>query len=280
MSELKSAPVEPPLLEPLTVVAIACNEAENAAEWAEHLSFADRVVVVDAGSRDGTGDILREAGVHVEPWDVDGRVLIHEGKNRAIRCVERGWILDLDLDERVSLPLVEELESLRRQPPSAAAYGIPFRHYVFGRWLEHGGWCDRHLRLFRAGKVSYPEDRAHSTPVIDGEIGALEEAIFHFAHPSLHEFVVKMNRYTSEDSPRILEHGRGGLRNRPPLPESPLRWTRGALSVFWNRYVKAAGFRDGVPGFLVAALLASYFHVEQAKVWERKHHAFADEESA
>ena len=43
------------------------------------------------------------------------------------------------------------------------------------------------------------------------------------------------------------------------------------LGVFWNRYVKHAGFRDGAHGFVAAALLAAYQLVEHAKVWEALH---------
>ena len=116
--------------------------------------------------------------------------------------------------------------------------------------------------------MHYPETRAHSTPLVDGAVADLEERILHFAHPTLHDFLVKMNRYTSHDAPLILEHGKGGLRDRAALPPRPFRWLRASGSVFWNRYVKGAGFRDGVPGFLVASLMASYAFVEQAKVWE------------
>ncbi len=256
----------------VTVIAAARNEAVQALAWLEHLRFADRVLVVDTGSVDGTIEILERGGAEVDRWPCEGPALIHAAKNRAIRQVASGFILDLDLDERVTLPLKEELLEVARTG-GKAAYTVPFRHYVFGRWLEHGGWRDRHIRVYRAGSVEYPEDRAHSTPRVAGEIGALEGLVVHFAHPTLHDFLSKMNRYTSQDALLILEHGHGGLRNRPPLEARALRWLRASLATFWNRYVKEAGFRDGVPGFLAAALLGAYVFVEQAKVWEAAQNA-------
>ena len=246
------------------------DEAIQAAEWLEHLQWADEIVVVDMGSRDGTQEILEQGGARVEDFRDAGKRLIHCAKNQAMEKAQSEWILDLDLDERVSLPLRDELRS-RVSDATTAAFEIPFRHYVFGRWLEYGGWKDVHLRLFRAGRVRYPEDRAHSTPEVDGQIERLDEAIVHFAHPSLHDFMVKMNRYTSQDAPLIVENGRGGLRNRPALPPRPWAWCRASLSVFWSRYVKRAGLRDGVPGFLAATMLSAYVFVEQAKVWEAEH---------
>ena len=253
----------------ITVIAAACNESEQAQSWLDQLDWVDRVVVVDTGSVDGTREIFVEAGVEVLEGEPG---LIHRAKNRAIRSVTSGWILDLDLDERVPLPLQAEiLEVLDGASERVAAYRLPFRHYVFGRWLRHGGWRTKHLRLYRAGQARYPEDRAHSTLEVEGEIDELSEAVVHFAHPLLHDFLVKMNRYTSQDAPLTLEHGRGGLRNRPPLPERRWPWFRASAGVFWNRYLKSAGFRDGLPGFVVATLLAYYVFVEQAKLWEARH---------
>ncbi|MEM7164283.1 MAG: glycosyltransferase family 2 protein [Planctomycetota bacterium] len=257
----------------ITVIAAACNEMAHAEQWLAHLEWVDRVIVVDTGSRDGTADFLAERGVEVLQFTSQSPAVVHAAKNEALATVEGGWVLDLDLDERVTLPLRAEIEAAVTSAAAVAAYRLPFRHYVFGRWLKHGGWRTQHLRLYRAGSARYPEDRAHSTLQVDGETADLNEFVVHFAHPRLHDFVVKMNRYTSQDAQLLPVHGRGGLRNRPPLPATRFAYMRATTSVFWSRYVKEAGFLDGVPGFLAAWLLASYVFVEQGKVWEAQHAA-------
>ena len=55
-----------------------------------------------------------------------------------------------------------------------------------------------------------------------------------------------------------------------PVPLAPRLFTA-PLSVFWNRYVRHAGYRDGLHGLVAASLLAFYQFVEYAKVWEVKH---------
>jgi len=265
----------------ITVIAAAINESSQLREWLDALSWGpgqpasdrwvSRMVVVDTGSRDGTPERLREAGVEVIEWRPPGE-LIHAAKNKAIAQVRQGWILDLDLDERVPAALQAEIMTVV-EAGTHEAYRVPFRHYVFGRWLKHGGWSSKHLRLYRAGALRYPEDRAHSSPEVRGSTGELDEFVCHFAHPTIHDFLTKTNRYTTQDAPLIRRHGHGGLRNRSPLsgPDMkprPLAWARASLSVFWNRYVKAAGFKDGLPGFVAAVLMATYGFIEQTKVWE------------
>ncbi|MFN0060793.1 MAG: glycosyltransferase family 2 protein [Planctomycetota bacterium] len=254
----------------LTVIAVAQNEAFQATEWLKHLSWVKRILVIDTGSRDGTVERLRAGGAEVIEYRPAGG-LIHVAKNHALEQVKSGWVLDLDLDERVPDLLRHEILSVVNggdRAPAPAGFQIPFRHYVFGRWLRHGGWRTKHLRLYRAGALRYGEDRAHSAPVLTGQQAELRNFVVHYAHPTVHDFLVKMNRYTSHDAPLLNATGRGGLRNRALLPARRRSWTRAALSVFWNRYIKAAGFRDGVPGFVVAVLLGAYAFIEQAKVWE------------
>ncbi len=124
------------------------------------------------------------------------------------------------------------------------------------------------MRFFRKGRLRYPEDRAHSSPVVDGPVGSLKGLVVHFNHPRITDFVRKMNLYTSQDAPLMALHGRGGLRNRAATRPTPWTLLRGPLGVFWNRYVRHAGFLDGVHGLVAAGLMAGYQFVESAKLWE------------
>ena len=60
----------------ICVYAIAKNESKFAARWAASMREADEVYVLDTGSEDDTGSILREHHVHVvqakiAPWRFD-----------------------------------------------------------------------------------------------------------------------------------------------------------------------------------------------------------------
>jgi glycosyltransferase involved in cell wall biosynthesis len=249
-------------------VAAVLNERENIESWLENLSWVDRIVVVDHGSIDGSREIL-EAHPSVQVVDAPaGEGLVEDIRRMGLEKITDGWILVLDLDERVTDELRDEVEELLKRQPSESGFSIPFRHYMLGRWLKHGGWADQHLRLFRAGQGDYLPGLIHSDAIVEGTVGQLQGKILHFAHPTIHDFVMRMNRYTTQSAPALARGEVGGLRKRRILPHSRLSWLRASASVFWCRYFKDRGFKDGMPGFITAVLLAAYIFIEQSKAWE------------
>lgn len=254
----------------ITVVTTVLNERQQIDEWLAHLDWVESIVAVDHGSVDGTRQRLAEDS-RVKIVDAPaGEVLVEDIRRLGLERVESGWVLVLDVDERVSLELRDEILQRLSGEVDELGFLLPFQHLVFGRWLRHGGWDDTHLRLFRAGEGRYLPGVIHADAQVAGAIGTLDGKILHFGLPTIHDFLTHMNRYTSQSAVPLAHGEIGGLRKRRALPPTPLRWLHGCASVFWNRYIKARGFRDGVHGFLIASLLASYQFVELAKAWEAR----------
>ncbi|OUU21464.1 MAG: hypothetical protein CBC13_09065 [Planctomycetia bacterium TMED53] len=252
----------------LTVVAAMLNERDHLESWLENLDWVDRIILIDHGSKDGSLEIARSQPRCECISAPEGEGLIEDIRSLGLEAVNEGWVLVLDLDERVSQGLKEEITDLLSREQHADGYLIPFRHYVFGHWLRYGGWDDKHLRLFKSGKGHYTPGKIHADAVVEGEVESLEQAVLHYAHPTIHDFIMRMNRYTTQ-SAEVLANGKpGGLRKRVRLPESRWRWFQASASFFWTRFIKHRGFRDGMPGFIIAFLLAAYLFVEQAKAWE------------
>ena len=252
----------------LTVVAAMLNERGQLESWLENLSWVDHIVIVDHGSSDGSLEFMKKQPQCRCVSATKGEGLIEDIRSHGLAVVEDGWVLVLDMDERVTQELREEIESAITDNPEEDGFRIPFRHYVFGRWLKHGGWDDEHLRLFRAGKGHYTPGKIHAGANVEGLVGQLKGQILHFAHPTIHDFLMRMNRYTTQSAETLASGKPGGLRKRVRLPESRWRWFQASASFFWTRYIKHRGFRDGMAGFIIAFMLAAYLFVEQAKAWE------------
>ena len=84
----------------VVVYAICKNEAKFARRWMASMGEADRVMVLDTGSEDGTAELLRELGAEVEvaaisPWRFD------EARNRSLALVPEDTDICVctDLDE-------------------------------------------------------------------------------------------------------------------------------------------------------------------------------------
>ena len=85
----------------ICVYAISKNEERFVKTWAESMSEADKMIVLDTGSTDGTVEQLRACGAevhtaHIDPWRFD------TARNRSLALVPEDYDICVctDLDER------------------------------------------------------------------------------------------------------------------------------------------------------------------------------------
>lgn len=105
------------------VYAICKNEAQFAPRWMDSMSEADRVVVLDTGSTDGTAELLRRLGAEVTeetvvPWRFD------TARNRSLELVpeDADICVCTDLDEVFHPGWREALEGAWGEDVSRAGY--------------------------------------------------------------------------------------------------------------------------------------------------------------
>lgn len=109
----------------ITVYAISKNEAAHVARFCESAKDADRIVVADTGSDDGTQDLLRQHGaivheISIKPWRFD------DARNAALS------LLPADTDICVSLDLDEVLQpGWREEVERAWLPGTTRLRYIF-----------------------------------------------------------------------------------------------------------------------------------------------------
>jgi glycosyltransferase involved in cell wall biosynthesis len=237
----------------LSVIVVAKNEERALPDCLASVKFADETIVIDAESADRTREIAQGAGakVVVRPWPGHAAQ-----KQFALSQATGDWVLSLDADERCS-------DELKAALPAAMArddvdgYLVRFRTWALGRRVRFGGrFFERHVRLFRRAKASFPPRAIHESATVEGRIARLEAPIVHCSHESLDALLEKANRYSTLAAKERYACGRR---------VSPLAGLRPPWG-FFKRYLLWLGILDGWDGLTFALVGALYDWLKAAKL--------------
>jgi glycosyltransferase involved in cell wall biosynthesis len=240
------------------------NEEANIGECIASVSWADEVIVVDMHSEDRTVEIAKAMGA---------RTFLHErlafadpARNFAFQQATGDWVMMIDADERVPETLAAEVRR-RVEHSTADAYNIAFKNIAFERWMRHGDlWPDYHLRLFRAGLVSWPtrvHDRPRPTFPVENLPATEAFAIVHSSssYQSVRGFAEKYFLVYAPLEAEVYRENGYQFRRRHVLlfPWRELRF----------RLLRHKGYKDGFPGLAIALLHAAYRLCAVLYYWER-----------
>ncbi len=248
-----------PLL-PVTLYIIGYNEEANLRALLPTVKWADEILYVDSFSTDGTTKLCAENGVrHVNvPFEGFGKL-----RNKAIELASNDWIVSIDTDERATPEFAAEVRRTL-ETPQHAAYFVPRRNTFLGHPVRFGGMYPdyRQPQVFDRRKLRYREDLVHEGFECDGSVGHFRNAIWQHPWPTLAVLLAKNERYSTLMARRYHEAGRhAGLFRLLVHPSA----------AFAKKYVLEQGFRDGLPGFLIACFHGYYTFVKYAKLWELQH---------
>jgi glycosyltransferase involved in cell wall biosynthesis len=259
---------------PVSVIVMTRNEEHNIAACLASLAPFDEVFVVDSDSSDRTREIAAELGAQVVPFVWDG-----DYPKKKQWCLDNlpfanDWVLYVDADERVTSPIVDEVNALLGRPTDKAGYFAGYNYSFAGKVLKHGHrvyklvLLDRrrgHFPQYDDLDVANPvEVELHFQPRVDGSVGMLKARMLHDDHKALFQWIDRHNRYSDWEA---LLRVRGQL----PRPDDTQPRMRGALKAVFNRipakglvaflwsYVFRAGFLDGRAGFHFAIARGFYY---------------------
>lgn len=120
-------------VEPITLIATLFNEADSVEAWLRSVMsqtvLPDEVVLVDAGSTDGTVDLLRAVAIAEDRIRVvvEPGLNISEGRNRAVREASHDLIAITDAGTILEPDWFEHLVAPFRVDPSVEVVGGFFR---------------------------------------------------------------------------------------------------------------------------------------------------------
>jgi glycosyltransferase involved in cell wall biosynthesis len=246
----------------LSVIIIVKNEERNIGRCLESVAWADELIVLDSGSTDATVEICRCYTDHVFVTDWPGFGL---QKQRALDKASGDWVLSIDADEQVSVPLRREIEQAVKSD-EINGYEIPRLSEYCGRKIHHGGWWpDYVLRLFRRSSGRFTDSIVHERVVVEGKVARLNTPLAHETYIDLEEVLFKVNSYSSSGAHMLYQKG-----VRTSLLQAVLR----AMWTFLRTYLIKASILDGREGFMLAVSNAEgayYKHLKLLELQKRLH---------
>ena len=263
---------------PISVIILTHNEELNIGPCLESVvSWAGEVVVVDSGSSDRTTEIVSQFTDKIyynkfenysfqRNWAQDNLPLAFQ------------WLFHVDADERVSVDLVSELQSIFKNGEAnqaIAGYLVRRRIEFLGRHIKHGGlYPSYHCRIFQKDRGRC-EDKAYDQHFyVNGPILKIEADLIELTAISLSSWTSRHNRWAQMEASYLFKDSINQRETiNPGLTGSPIerrRWLKvnlyenGPLFLrsflyFVFRYFLRCGFLDGVPGLIYHVLHGFWF---------------------
>jgi (heptosyl)LPS beta-1,4-glucosyltransferase len=232
----------------LGVVAICRNEQRDLGGFLEHLlPWVDEIVLIDDASTDDTLSIARSAGPKVSIISsprLPGEYFSHQ-RNKGIRAAQSDWLLHMDIDERVTPKLREEIQAtIRRSDIDGCRFHR--QNFFLHRAIHGGGWqLFWYLHLARRTKFKFG-GKVHEKCLLDSpkeRIRRLKGRMWHFNEDTYEKRLKKSRFYTAVHAETILEGGK---------PVRTWELIARPLIAFVKTYFLFLGFRDGAIGWILS----------------------------
>jgi glycosyltransferase involved in cell wall biosynthesis len=229
----------------ITPLILTYNEAPNIFRTLGKLLWAQRIVVIDSGSTDGTIELLRR----YPQVEVIQRPFIDAASqcNFGLTQVASPWVLSLDADYELSDALIRELAFLT-PPDGVVGYRVRFVYRIYGRPLRGSLYPPRTV-LYRKDKASYRQEGHTQRVVLEGEVLPLDGAIFHDDRKPLARWLTSQQRYARKEVEYLLDAPPGALRRTDKI--RLMGWPAPIGAFFYTLFVKGCLF-DGWPGWYYA----------------------------
>lgn len=185
-------------------------------------------------------------------------------RNKLLQQVKTPWALYLDSDEKLA---PESLSNIERALNSGnyAGYRLKRVDYFLGQRLQGGETGN--VSFVRLAKVAVGRwiRPVHEIWQIKGRVGELTNVeIVHRPHPQISSFLAKIDHYSSIEAQ--YRHQSGINSTLGHIFFYP-------LGKFFLNYLVKSGWRDGVPGIIMAIMMSFHSFLTWTKLyllWHQK----------
>ncbi|MBI2028546.1 MAG: glycosyltransferase family 2 protein [Candidatus Levybacteria bacterium] len=243
----------------LSAVVICRNEEGNIQDCLKSLSFCDEIIVIDDYSKDQTQKIIKDLkNSKIELMEHALNNDFSKIRNFGLGKAKNEWVLYVDADERVSPALAFEISNAIIFSSDFNGFCIKRRDIMWGKELKYGESAV--TNLLRLGKKDFGqwEGKVHERWKIKGKVGRLNNALLHYPHKTLREFLQEINFYSTL---RAIElHDRGDKVSFSSIVLFP-------CGKFLLNYFLRRGLLDGVPGLIFAITMSLHSFLVRGKLW-------------
>lgn len=242
----------------LTTIVLTKNAAATIEQCLQSLSWSDEILVVDDGSTDATTALAKKMDARVISRSLKGDFASQ--RNFALEHAKGDWILYVDSDEVVSRGLASEIAvKIKHQEVRYNGYYIKRQDIVWGKKVRFGENGAMWLLRLAKKDMGVWKGKVHEVWKVEGNIGKLENVLYHYPHPTLTEFLQEINNYTTIRAQEL--YGKGVR----------VHWWDIILypkAKFLQNYLLKKGFRDGTIGLVLALCMSLHSFLVRSKVWQ------------
>ncbi|MEI6532697.1 MAG: glycosyltransferase family 2 protein [Candidatus Roizmanbacteria bacterium] len=245
----------------ITVIIYTYNNADQIQECINSAKLLTHdIIILDQESNDQTETIAKENNIqlfsfpHVE--------YVEPARKAGIQQAQGQWVMILDADERITQELAIEIQS-EITKTTHTHYKLPRKNiFAHSKWLKHGGWWpDAQMRLINTSSFQDWPERIHSTPIITGSQGILQNPFLHYFHGDITTMVEKTIKYEGIESDLLFNAGRS-----VSIP----MFFRKFLMELYRRLIKNKGYKDGNIGIIESIYQAYSKTITWLYLYEKK----------
>lgn len=242
----------------LTLLIPTKNEADNIESCINSAKdICNEIIVVDSYSQDNTTELATNLGAKIYLREFDN---FSNQKNWAIEKAQNQWILLLDADEQLTADLKQEIIQLitTNAIENHNAYWVYRENWFFDQPIRYGGYQnDKVIRLFKRDSCTYT-NHVHEKLQVEGSTGFLKNKLYHNTYKGFDFHIAKLGNYATlqalDYDKKIKNIGFYHLIAKPAFR-------------FFKHYVIKKGYKDGVPGIILACLGAYATFLRFVKLW-------------
>jgi glycosyltransferase involved in cell wall biosynthesis len=243
----------------ISVTIIAKNEAAGIAACIKSAqALSDDIIVADSGSSDDTVAIAKACGAKVIEitWNGYGAA-----RNAASQAAKYDWIFAIDADERLSEGLAIEIAQQTNQSSTSTIGWVKRANFFNEKMIRFGDWgSDEVARFYHKGFTKWDNALVHETLILEKRTKLLfRNELNHYTAFGYNSFLIKNLKYAQLSALNYAEKGKKG---------SYFKLLFSPFFTFFKGYFLRFGFLDGLEGFWIAKINATYVFAKYAALIE------------